>query len=126
MLVTQFVKAHKKYLDCHQHRERAIGKAQLGVTHDHIARTFACTRATITRLMGYFQQTGQTIDRARSGRLQVITPNEDCFLHILHLRNRFLSVTTLASTALGHHVSQQTVSRQIREHGARLGTSCVQ
>ena len=42
--------------------------AQLRVTHDHIARTFACARATITRLVGRFRQTGQKTDRARSGR----------------------------------------------------------
>ena len=47
-----------------------VGMAQLGVTHNHIARTFSCTRATITRLMECFRQTGQTTDRAdnRQGR----------------------------------------------------------
>ena len=60
--------------------ERPNGMAHLGVSYDHIARTFACTRATITRLTGRYRQTGETTDRARSERPRVTTSTEDLYL----------------------------------------------
>ena len=59
--------------------------------------------------------TGRTADRPRSGRPRVTTANEDRHLHILHLHNRFLTVTL--STGLGHVISRHTVCRRLRQHG---------
>ena len=92
---------------------------QLGATHDHVARILNCSRLTITRLMARYRQTGRTSDRPRSGRPPVTTAVEDRYLRVLHLRNRFLTVTSSAETALGHRVSRRTVSRRLRLHDLR-------
>ncbi len=102
-----------------EERERAIGMIQLGATHNHVARIFGCSRLTITRLMTRYRQTGRTQDRPRSGRPRVTTPAEDRYLRILHLRNRFLTVTSSASTALSHRVSRRTVPRRLHQHYIR-------
>ena len=100
-------------------RERAIGMAQMGANHTHIARTLGCSRVTVNNLFQRFRQTGQTSDRPRTGRPRVTTPREDRHLLTLHLRDRFLTVTSSARTALGHGVSRQTVSRRLQESGIR-------
>ena len=104
---------------CREQRERAIGMSQMGATHAHIARTMNCTRITITRLMQRYRQTGVTTDRPRSGRPHVTTPNEDRYLRMLHLRNRFLTVTSSAASGLRHAVSALTVTRRLRQSGVR-------
>ena len=93
--------------------------SQMGATNSHIARTFGCTRQTIIRLFRRVQQTGQTADRPRSGRPRVTTPQEDRHLRVLHLRNRMLTVTSSAATALGHRISRFTVMRRLRSAGIR-------
>ncbi|XP_067661294.1 uncharacterized protein [Haliotis asinina] len=100
-----------------EQRERAFGIIQLGARHAHVARIFNCTRTTITRLQTRLRQTGTTADRPKSGRLRVTTPTEDQYLRTIHLRNRFVTVTSTAATALHHVVSRRTVSRRLRRHG---------
>ncbi len=102
-----------------EQRERAIGMLQLGATHQHVARIFGCTRPTITRLLTRYRQTGHTVDRPRSGRPRVTNDNDDRYLRILHLRNRFLTVTSSSLTGLGHPISRRTVSRRLRRNGIR-------
>ena len=91
----------------------------MGATQGHVSRTFGCSRTTITRLLRRYRTTGQTKDRVRSGRPHVITPREDRYLRTLYLRNRFLTVTSSAATALGHAVSRHTVQRRLRAGGIR-------
>lgn len=100
-------------------RERAVGMSQVGASNSHIARTLGCTRQTIIRLLRRVNQTGQTSDRPRSGRPRVTTPAEDRYIRTLHLRNRFLTMASTASTALGHHISRNTVMRRLRAAGIR-------
>lgn len=102
-----------------QQRERAIGMIEMGATHIHVATTLGCHRTTVTRLMQRYRHSGQTSDRPRSGRPRVTTPQDDRYLRTLHLRNRFLTVTSSASNALGHRVSRRTVARRLRSHGIR-------
>ena len=118
---------------------------QLGVSYAHVARILNCTKLTITRLIQRYRVTGRTADRPRryrmtgrtadrprryrvtgrtadrprSGRPRVTTANEDCHLRILHLRNRFLTVTSSAATGLGHVISRHTVRRRLRQHGIK-------
>ena len=73
----------------------------------------------ITRLIQRYRVTGRTADRPRSGRPRVTTANEDHHLRILHLRNRFLAVTSSAATGLGYVISRHTVRRRLRQHGIR-------
>lgn len=100
-------------------RERAVGMTLMGASHTHIARTFGCTRQTVIRLLRRVNQTGQTSDRPRSGRPRVTTPREDHYLRVIHLRNRFVTMTSSASTALGHPISRLTVMRRLRAAGIR-------
>ncbi|XP_041349340.1 uncharacterized protein LOC121368667 [Gigantopelta aegis] len=102
-----------------EQRERALGMIQMGTTHAHIARTFGCSRVTVTNLMQRYMQTGQTSGRPRTGRPRVTSPRDDRYLRTLHLRNRFLTVTSSAMNTLGHRVSRQTVARRLRTHGIR-------
>lgn len=78
-----------------------------------------CARITITRLMQRLRQTGQTSDKPRIGRPRVTTPREDRYIRVLHLRNRTLTATSTATTALGHRISRQTVYRRLRQYGIR-------
>ena len=92
---------------------------QLGATHDHVARIMNCSKKTIGRLLSRYRQTGRTADLPRSGRPRVTTPNEDRHLRVLHLRNRFLTVTSSAAHGLNHPISIWTVIRRLRLHGIR-------
>ena len=102
-----------------EQRERAIGMLQLGASHSHVATIMGCCKKTITRLMTRFRATGRTADRPRTGRPPVTTPQEDRYLRVLHLRNRFLTVTSSAATSLAHQVSRRTLSRRLRRFGIR-------
>ena len=92
---------------------------QLGASYAHVARILNCTTLTITRLIQRYGVTGRTADRPRCGRPRVTTANEDRHLRILHLRNRFLTVTSSTATGLGHVISRHTVRRRLRQHGIR-------
>ena len=73
-----------------------------------------------------YRVTGRTADRPRSGRPRVTTANEDHHLRILHLRNRFPTVTSSAATGLGHVISRRhTVRRRLRQHGMYRGISTI-
>lgn len=102
-----------------EERERALGMAEMGATQVQIARRFGCTPLTVSRLLQRFRQTGGTADRPRSGRPRVTTPMEDRHIRTIHLRNRFVTATSTAATALGHHISQRTVLRRLRAAGIR-------
>ena len=77
------------------------------------------TKLTITRLIQRYRVTGRIADRTRSGRPRVTTDNEDRHLRILHLCNRFLTVTSSAVTGLGRVISRHTERRRLRQHGIR-------
>ena len=92
---------------------------QLGASDAHVACILNCTKLSITMMTQRYRLTGRTADRPRSGRPRVTTANEDRHLRILHLRNRFLAVTSSAVTGLGHVISCRTVRRRLRQHGIR-------
>ncbi|XP_071086440.1 uncharacterized protein [Haliotis cracherodii] len=92
---------------------------QQGATHRDVVRRLGCTRITVTRLMQRLRQTVRTADWPRTGRPQVTTPIEDRHIRVLHLRNRFVTTTLTARTALEHVISRQTVYRRLRAHGIR-------
>ena len=52
-----------------------------------------------------------------SGRPRVTTPAEDCYIRTIHLRNRFMTATSTAATALGHPISRRSVLRRLRRAG---------
>ncbi|XP_071118336.1 uncharacterized protein [Haliotis cracherodii] len=91
----------------------------MGATRRHIDRTFNCSQTTISKLLIRYQQTGQTQDRPRSGRPRVTTPDEDHNIRQTHLRNRCVTATSTAATALGHVISRRTVLRRLYTAGTR-------
>ncbi|XP_067671715.1 uncharacterized protein [Haliotis asinina] len=95
-----------------EQRERAIGIIQMGASRGHDARTFDSSTTAVSNLIQRYQQTGQTRDRPSSGRPRIATAQEDRYIRILHLRNRFLTATSTAATALGRRLSRQTVARR--------------
>ncbi|XP_048251450.1 uncharacterized protein LOC125379242 [Haliotis rufescens] len=103
--------------------KRAIGMLQTGATQDHVARIMGCFKCTIARLVTRHRQTGSTADRPRSGRHKVTAPHEDSCLRVLHLRSRFLNVTSSSSAnSLGHPVSRRIVARRLRLYGPPVST----
>ena len=93
--------------------------AQMGATQVQIARRFGCTPLTVARLIQRYRQTGRTQDRPRTGRPRVTTQLEEGQIRLIHLRNRFVTATATAATALGHPISQRTVIRRLRAAGIR-------
>ena len=89
---------------------------QLGASYAHVARILNYTKLTITRLIQRYRVTAV---RPRSGRPRVTTANEDRHLRILHLCNRFHTMTSSAATGLRHVIRQHTVHCQQRQHGIR-------
>ena len=102
-----------------EQRDQVIGMSTMGASQRQIARTFNCSQTTIRRLLIRYQQTGQTRDRPRSGRPRVTTPAEDRCIRQIHLRNRFVTATSTAATALGHVISPRTALRRLRLAGLR-------
>ena len=74
-----------------EQRERAIGMLTAGKSARDVARHFQRHESTISRLLNRFQQTGNVVDRPKSGRPRKTTPREDRFLTTSSRRNRFLS-----------------------------------
>ena len=52
-------------------RERAMGMAHAGITHQAVADHFNVSRITIAMLIIRLRQTGRTNDRPRNGRPRV-------------------------------------------------------
>ena len=71
--------------------ERAIGMLTAGMLATDVARHFQSHESTISHLLNRFQQTGNVMDRLRSGRRRKTTPRKDSFLTTSSRCNRFLS-----------------------------------
>jgi hypothetical protein len=69
-------------------------------------------------LINQYKQTSRTSDRPRTDRPRVTTHRDDRYLRTLHLRNRFLTVTSSATTTYGHR-DRQIVTRPLRAAGIR-------
>uniref|UniRef100_A0AAZ3R1F9 Transposase Tc1-like domain-containing protein n=1 Tax=Oncorhynchus tshawytscha TaxID=74940 RepID=A0AAZ3R1F9_ONCTS len=103
-------------------------EGQLGVRSKHlhwtadVARAINCNVRTVRRLRQRYRETGWTADRPRSGRPRVITPAQDRYIRISHLRDRYRIATTTARVTPGTHnpsISAQTVPNRLREAGLR-------
>ena len=104
-----------------EQRDRAIGMLTAGMSERDVAGHFKRHESTISRLLNTFQQTGNVVDRPRSGRPRKTTPREDRFLKTSSRRNRFLSsrkLGRLLTNATGARVCDRTVRNKL--HAARL------
>ena len=104
-----------------EQRERTIGMLTAGMSARDVTRHFQRHESTISRLLDRFQQTGNVVDRPRSGTPRKTTPQADCFLTTSSLRNRFLSIRKLGRllrNATGTTVCDRTVRNRL--HAVRL------
>ena len=99
-------------------RHRAMGMLDGGMSCRHVARHFGCSPSTINRLLQRHRETGSVNDRPRSGRERVTTPDQDRYIVLQHLRDRFLTASETAAATPGRHqprISGNTVRWRLYE-----------
>ena len=74
---------------------------------------FKCYRHTISRLRDQFLQTGDTSDRIRSERSNIIMGRQNGLIERVHLHQRFRTASN-SNTALDQVVSKQTVLSRLK------------
>ena len=87
-----------------------------------VARHFGRRHSTIGNLWHKFQQTGNVSVLPRQSRGRVTTLQDDRYIRLTHLRDRFRSATVTARSTVGahgHHISDQTVRNRLRASGIR-------
>ena len=100
----------------------ALGMIQANRSYSEVARHFGCTRRTISNLVERNAETGSVDDRPRPGRERVTTPEQDRYINLLHLRNRFRSASRTARETPGRNnprISSSTVRRRLRQRDLR-------
>ena len=76
-------------------RNQAIGMLQADpMVND--AQHFGCSHQTIHNLNTRFAITGSVRDHPRPGQRRVTSQQDDCYITLTHLRNRFLPATATA------------------------------
>lgn len=99
-------------------RNNAIGRLEVGVTQQAVARHFGVSRQTIAALWTRYHNTQSVNDRPRSGRPRVTTAAQDRYIRVRHLRDRTTTATSTAAQIPGHgRISDQTVRNRLREAG---------
>ena len=96
----------------------ALGMIQANMNYSQVARHFGCSRTAIRKLVERHAETGSVDDRPRPGRERVTTPEQDRYIRLLHLRNRFRSASRTARETPGTHnprISSPTVRRRLRQ-----------
>ena len=78
------------------------------------------SRSTITRLVQRVNATGSLSDRPRPGAPRVTSVRQDNFLRLRHLRDRYVTAQSTASTMVGNRgriIRRNTVRNRLGEHG---------
>ena len=86
---------------------------QAGAMVNYIAQHFGCSRQTIHNLNTRFAITGSVRDRPRPGQHRVTSQQDDRYITLTHLRNRF-SPATATARQLG--VNAQTIRNRLRQN----------
>ena len=100
----------------------ALGMIQANMNYSQVARHFGCSRTAMRNLVERHTETGSVDDRPRPGRERVTTPEQDRYIRLLHLRNRFRPASRTARETPGRHnprISSPTVRRRLRERALR-------
>ena len=103
-------------------RHRAMGMLDGGMSFRQVARHFGCSPSTIIILLQRHRETGSVNDRPRSGRERVTTPDQDRYIVLQHLCDRFLTASEMAAATPGRHqprISGNTVWRRLYESDLR-------
>ena len=108
-------------------RWRAVGMFESGVTQEEIAETFRCSQPCISGLIARYLETGTVEDRPRSGRPRVTTPNQDRYIVLQHLRDRFRPATRTAAQTIGRDnrpIHPDTVRNRLHADGLHSRRPC--
>ena len=87
---------------------QAIGMVQAGAMVNDVAQHFGCSRQTIHNLNHWFRPRSST-----SGQRRVTSQQDDRYITLTHLRNRFLPAT---ATARQLGVNAQTIRNRLRQN----------
>ena len=96
----------------------ALGILESGSGQVTVARHFGVQQSTISRLWNHFHLHGTVNDGPRSGRPRITTRNQDRYIRIQHLRDRFRTATLKAVASVGLHnrpLSWWTIRRRLHE-----------
>ena len=85
---------------------------QAGAMVNDVAQHFGCSRQTIHKLNTRFAMTGSVRDRPRPGQRRVTSLQDDRFITLTHLRNRFLPATATARQ-LGVYNRIETIQNRL-------------
>lgn len=103
-----------------EQRNNAIGRLQAGQSQTDVANTFNVAQSTISRLWDRYQRYRLTRDLPRTGRPRVTSNAQDRYIRLRHMRERFTTATSTASSIPGNRrISDQTVRNRLREAGLR-------
>ena len=108
-----------------QQRAIAIGQLQAGRREEDVAQRFGVHVKTIRRLLVRYQQTNDVKDRQRAGCPRITSRQDDTFIRVTALRNRFKTANDLnvdlqnARNPGRRRVSNQTIRRRLHERGIR-------
>ncbi|KAK7116251.1 hypothetical protein V1264_001967 [Littorina saxatilis] len=104
---------------CVNDRLVAIGMLRGGMTYTDVARRFGVTRQSVALWRRRYQQNnGNVRDLPRQGRPRVTNPQQDRFIRVQHLRNRFHPATVTARTIPGLRRICPRVMNRLKEHMA--------
>ena len=94
-------------------RNQAIGMLQAGAMVNDVAQHFGCSRQTMHNLNTRFAITGSVSDHPCPGQRCVMSQQDDSYITLTHLRNRFLPAT---ATAWQLRVNAQTIWNCLRQN----------
>ena len=101
-------------------RHRALGMVEGGLSYRQVAERRGCSHTTIARLVERHNATGSVDVRQRPERERVTTRQQDRYIVLSHLRDRFRTSVETAQETVGTHylrVSALTVRRRLQERG---------
>lgn len=99
-------------------RLRAVGMLESGTSVSATARQFGVARQTVRLWYHRHRMAGTVSDLPRSGRPRVTTRQQDRYILLTHLRNRFHPATATAAAIPGlRRISSGTVRNRLREQG---------
>uniref|UniRef100_UPI00358FF699 uncharacterized protein n=1 Tax=Myxine glutinosa TaxID=7769 RepID=UPI00358FF699 len=110
-----------------EQRLRAIGMLEARVSQRTVAQRLGCSQPAISNLARHYGETGTVNDGPRRGRPRVIITNQDRWIVLQHLRDRFCHATQTAAVTKGHHnnrISVSTVRRRLRSRGLVARRPC--
>ena len=108
-------------------RDQVVGMLRAGMGVRQAARVVGTSSSTVSRLINRFQATGTSRDRPRSGHPRVTSRNQDGYIRLIHLRDRFRTAVQTAGETPGRNnprISEHTVRRRLRDAGLRPYRVC--